>query len=365
MSFPRSLGDGEQVIIHDKINQDYALVALAVGKGESDKKSNEVWTDWTRKGADRAKVYDVDFLIEPMKVSKEIYGKISQTDISLNCNKCSKGKCKCKGTCKCDPKNICKCKGTTLTWREGVRQHLLNNGTRPPVRVILPPRTHSPLDSYPDAPSDDDSPSPTKRRKLETKAERLQRREAAEDHRAEELEKELNKLGFRVDPAAVKTVVQNESIVRDKICASDDDLDEFALYRGSKVCHYVDNVNLSTGWFDEFKLLSSHNALTARGQVNTYGPKLQKLEEFNGKRPKSRIVFFTRQHRDDAKMRSEFEGIVEDYTDIPFSYGLDEVVLVHMSDVNVYEHDASLKVIARSPCKPQGDIAWTEEEVGV
>ncbi|GMI05135.1 hypothetical protein TrLO_g2260 [Triparma laevis f. longispina] len=203
--------------------------------------------------------------------------------------------------------------------------------------------------------SDDDPSPPAKRRKRETAAERL---EAAVDRRIKEL-------GNPVDQAAVKAVVQAEFIVRNKMRphGKNGNQNEFKLYRGSKVCHYVDNVNLSTGWFDEFKVLPSHNALTARGQVDTYGSKLQK--SFNGKRLKSRIVFFTRQHRDDATMRSEFEGIVEDYTDIPFSYGLDEVVLVHMSDVNVDEHDASLKVIARSPCKLQSDIAWTEEEVGV
>ena len=102
----------------------------------------------------------------------------------------------------------------------------------------------------------------------------------------------------------------------------------------------------------EFKVLSSHNALKARGQVDTYGSKLQ--IRF-GKRLKSRIAFFTRQDRDDAKLRSEFEGIIEDYTNIPFSYGLDEVVLVHMSDLNVDEDDACLKVIARSQL--QGYIA--------
>ncbi|GMI07652.1 hypothetical protein TrVE_jg13125 [Triparma verrucosa] len=325
-----------------------AEVALVKVTGESNITIKETWPKWTPSNPDKTKVYDVDFVYGPLEVTSEVYGTLTRSSISLNCNKCNKGKCKCKGTCKC--KRKCECKGTTLTWREDVISHLKKNH---PTNTL--PASISEAEE--EESSDDDPSPPAKRRKRETLAKRLQRREAATDRRVKELEEELNKLGFRVDRAAVKTVVLAEKIVQCKMRASDDDDNDFHLCRGSKDC-YVDNVNFTTGWFDEFKRLDPNKSREARGQVDHYGWLLQ--ENF-GHRFKSRIVFFT--ERSDADEMSTFKSIVEDYTDIPFSYGLDEVVLVHMSEVKVDEKDARLKVIARSQL--QGDIARTDEEVGV
>lgn len=202
--------------------------------------------------------------------------------------------------------------------------------------------------------SDDDDVPPFKRRKPETAAERLGRREDATKSRVKELQEEL---GLSVAPAAVKKIVLAEKIVQYKMRASNYDIKDYHLKMGSND-YYVDNVTLSAdgGWFDEFKRLSTYNSHTARGQVDHYGWLLRK--EY-GHRLKSRIVFFT--ERSDEM--STFKSIVENYTDNPCSYGLDEVVLVHVSKLDVVKKDARLKVLALSNL--QGDIVWTEEEVGV
>ncbi|GMI33185.1 hypothetical protein TrCOL_g2593 [Triparma columacea] len=111
-----------------------------------------------------------------------------------------------------------------------------------------------------------------------------------------------------------------------------------------------------TGWFEEFKKLETHNALTALGQVIVYG---EKLELRTGQRLKSRIVFFAQGDRNDAKQT--FEKIIDDYKNQ--GVHLDEVVLVH-ADLDVENHDAKLVQLGCTDLK--GGIDWTEEEeVGV
>ena len=151
--------------------------------------------------------------------------------------------------------------------------------------------------------------------------------------------------------------VQAEKIVRDKMRPTKDgnpNQHEYPLRDGpSEVRHKVDNVNLTTGWFEEFKKLETHNALTALGQVIVYG---EKLELRTGQRLKCRIVFFALGDRNDAKQT--FEKIVDDYKNQ--GVHLDEVVLVH-ADLDVENHDAHLVQLGCTDLK--GDIDWTEEEV--
>ncbi|GMH55377.1 hypothetical protein TrST_g4672 [Triparma strigata] len=311
-----------------------AEVALVKVTGESNITIKETWPKWTPSNPDKTKVYDVGLVYGPLEVTSEVYGTLTRSSISLNCNKCNKGKCKCKGTCKC--KRKCECKGTTLTWREDVISHLKKNH---PTNTL--PASISEAEE--EESSDDDPSPPAKRRKRETVV-----IEAAVDLGVQELEE----LGFL--RAAAKTRVLAEKIVQYKMRPSTNDMKEFTLPSGCR----VDNVNLTTdgGWFDEFKLLSTDNSHSARGQVEDYGAELQ---EIFGNRLKSRIVFFT-ERSDEMPI---FKNIVKRWTNSNWGYGLDEVVLVHMSEVKVEEKDARLKVIARSQL--QGDIAWTDEEVGV
>jgi len=282
-----------------------AKVALVKVKGESDRTIKDTWPGWTPKNPDKAKVYDVDFVYGPLEITSEVYGNLTMSSIRRE-------------------------------HRMDVINHLKNNH---PTNTL--PASISEAEE--EESSDDDPSPPTKRRKRETVA-----IEAAVDLGVQELEEQ------GLPRAAAETRVLAEKIVQYKMRPSTNDMKEFTLPSGCR----VDNVNLTTagGWFDEFKLLSSHNALTARGQVEDYGAELQ---EIFGNRLKSRIVFFT-ERSDEVPI---FKSIVKRWANSNWGYGLDEVVLVHMSEVKVDEKDARLKVIARSQL--QGDIAWTDQEVGV
>ncbi|GMH77839.1 hypothetical protein TrLO_g2921, partial [Triparma laevis f. longispina] len=280
---------GEYVIILDTIvPAKRALVTLAKVKGESNKTIRDVWPDWTPKTPGRTKVYAVEFLYKPLEVGRDVYGTLTPSSI----------------------------RNENLM---GVINYLEENH---PTKNMP-----APISEVQEEESSDDDPSPsTKRRKLEAAVEDL-------------VDRRIEELGIPVDRAVVKPIFLAEFIVRNKMRPKGVDGNQHELHVESG---FVDNVNLTTddGWFDEFKRLSTNNAHTARGQVEHYGQDLQKRF---GRRLKSRIVFFTEL----SDEMPTFESIVKRYTNSAWGYGLDEVVLVHMSEVDVDKHDARLEVLAR------------------
>jgi hypothetical protein len=319
------------VIILDKIDEKNYKVAMAKATEPAKAGSvstftcHEVWPEWNP-NLDKTRVYDVEFMYGPLVVPREVCGRWLAMGLV-------KGK-----------------------FMDSFIKYII---AQPQPNTISDAENQPEMNDFDDVDDLSDNDSPRKRPKLN--------REVVDAAAVQAiLCQHLDAMNRGDFSAAVEALqahtsnVQAEKIVRDKMRPTKDgnpNQHEYPLRDGpSEVRHYVDNVNLTTGWFEEFKKLEAHNALTALGQVIVYG---EKLELRTGQRLKCRIVFFAQGDRNDAKQT--FEKIIDDYKNQ--GVHLDEVVLVH-ADLDVENHDAKLVQLGCTDLK--GDIDWTEEEeVGV